>query len=251
MKSEKLTALFVDPQPESLEALRFQLNRLDIQVVATRSGAEAIAEIEKNKFAVVLMECNLPDMTGIKLLTKIKEQVDIPCMFYTSAEGDDYGVAADLAGASAFLFKSVPLGNVVTMIRITLHRESEKSHTVSRALKSRDEMERQIRDRRQKDSLIGAMSHAWGLDRDETYSLLVQFSRNHGIRIEKLAELQSDYQVELSSLNRQFGQRLADITPEALQQLRDFYLKETGRPIDQIRYPASIYQGDFFNLASK
>lgn len=53
------------------------------EVVSAKDGAEALAELEKQKFDLALLDINLPDTNGFELLGQIKEKYGIPVVLMT------------------------------------------------------------------------------------------------------------------------------------------------------------------------
>jgi len=72
--AEKL--LFVDDEPQVLEAIQ-RLLRKTFQIETAASGSEALSKLEhRGPFAVIVCDMRMPEMDGIRLLSKIK--VDFP-----------------------------------------------------------------------------------------------------------------------------------------------------------------------------
>ncbi len=68
--------LIVDDEMETLKALRSTIERatqFKSEVVAVESGEEALDELEKQDFDLVLSDNRLPGVSGIELLTRIKD----------------------------------------------------------------------------------------------------------------------------------------------------------------------------------
>ena len=61
----------------------------DVEVTAVATGAEALGALASRRFACAVLDLGLPDMTGIELLTKVKDlegQRDLPIIIYTGKE---------------------------------------------------------------------------------------------------------------------------------------------------------------------
>jgi len=68
--------LIVDDEKETLKALRSTIeraNQFKSEVVTVESGEEALDELEKQDFDLVLSDNRLPGLSGIELLTRIKD----------------------------------------------------------------------------------------------------------------------------------------------------------------------------------
>jgi signal transduction histidine kinase len=75
----QLTALIVDDQAPNLRVLARLFSLLGVQTVAADSGAKALEFISKSNFDFVISDINMPVMTGIELLKRIKlVNADLP-----------------------------------------------------------------------------------------------------------------------------------------------------------------------------
>jgi DNA-binding NarL/FixJ family response regulator len=76
---------------------------------AFESGEEAVKAIPALNPAVVLMDINLPGMSGTQCVKKLKEKMPgLQCMMLTVYENSDRIFAALSAGACGYLLKSTP-----------------------------------------------------------------------------------------------------------------------------------------------
>ncbi len=83
----KANILIVDDLPEKLLVFSTVLEELGQNVVAVRSGREALREILQREFAVILLDVNMPDLDGFEtaaLIRQYKRAVDTPIIFITS-----------------------------------------------------------------------------------------------------------------------------------------------------------------------
>jgi len=98
-------------------------NKLDKGLVIATSGKEALAALQNKSRAdlpqLILLDINLPDISGIDLLTSIKKDSnlrDIPVVILTgSNEDQDIQESYDL-GAGSYLVK--PISNDALMLVI-------------------------------------------------------------------------------------------------------------------------------------
>ena len=73
------------------------------------SAEEALKEIPRQKPSVVLMDINLPAMSGIQCVEKLKEMdPTMQIMMFTVYENSDQVFEALVAGACGYLLKSTP-----------------------------------------------------------------------------------------------------------------------------------------------
>jgi len=85
--AERADILIVDDLPEKLLVFETVLGDLDQNLVFARSGADALRQILRRDFAVILLDVNMPDMDGFETATLIrsyKRAAHTPIIFITS-----------------------------------------------------------------------------------------------------------------------------------------------------------------------
>lgn len=101
--------LLVDDRPENLVALEALLQPLDLELVLAKSGLEALKEILRQDFALILLDVQMPGMDGFKTASLIKEREKsqtIPIIFVTANNRDEEFVAEGYqAGAVDYIQK--------------------------------------------------------------------------------------------------------------------------------------------------
>jgi DNA-binding NarL/FixJ family response regulator len=100
---------------------------------AFESGEEALKAIPALNPAVVLMDINLPGMTGTHCVKKLKERMPkLQCMMLTVYENSDRIFAALSAGASGYLLKSTPPERLLEAIQDMQNGGSPMSSHIAR-----------------------------------------------------------------------------------------------------------------------
>ncbi len=86
----KASILLVDDNLENLLALRSILEDLDQNLVAVRSGEEALIRLRQDEFAVVLLDTQMPGLDAFQTAKLIRKENlrQIPIIFMTALEGD-------------------------------------------------------------------------------------------------------------------------------------------------------------------
>ena len=105
----KPVLLIIDDEGTLLDVLqrRFE-SRYDVQVA--ESGAKGLALLQNTMPAVILLDLRMPDMDGIEVLKRIKEQDPaIPVVLFSAYAEVDIAVQAMKLGADHFLSKPVQL----------------------------------------------------------------------------------------------------------------------------------------------
>src|SRR4029077_15791036 len=89
--SDKTNILIVDDLPEKVLVYRSILEDLGQNLVFARSGDEALREVLRQEFAVILLDVNMPGMNGFEtaaLIRRRKKSALTPIIFIT-AFGDE------------------------------------------------------------------------------------------------------------------------------------------------------------------
>src|ERR1700740_2183044 len=85
----KVSILLVDDQPSRLLTYESVLNGFGWNLVAARSGLEALEKLMREEFAVVLMDVSMPDMDGFEAARLIHEHPRFertPIIFVTGVQ---------------------------------------------------------------------------------------------------------------------------------------------------------------------
>jgi DNA-binding NarL/FixJ family response regulator len=89
-----------------------------------RSGADAVAAALRNRAAVVLIDFELPDMSGPAAAAMIRaKRPDVAIVFHSAEDSETALVDAIDAGASAYLTKSATPAEIVEAVRRGGHGE--------------------------------------------------------------------------------------------------------------------------------
>ena len=84
---EKTKILLVDDIEMNLVLLEEMLEELDLHIFKASSGMEALEIAQKHRFALVLLDVQMPDMDGFETaenLCKIEGNKDLPIIFVTA-----------------------------------------------------------------------------------------------------------------------------------------------------------------------
>jgi two-component system nitrate/nitrite response regulator NarL len=133
---DKIRILLVDDHTLFREGMKALLGRQEsIEVIGEAgNGAEGVEKTLELSPDVVLMDLNLPDMTGVDALKKILEQrPDTKLLILTVSEDDEDLFAAVRAGAMGYLLKNVESDRLVSSV----HQVARGEATVSAALTDR------------------------------------------------------------------------------------------------------------------
>src|SRR3954454_12470088 len=91
----------------------------DMEVVAEAGdGVEALQTLRATAVDVVLMDVRMPKLDGVETTRRICSEPDPPkVLILTTFDLDEYAFSGLKAGASGFMLKDVPPGDLLTAIR--------------------------------------------------------------------------------------------------------------------------------------
>jgi CheY-like chemotaxis protein/signal transduction histidine kinase/CHASE3 domain sensor protein len=78
--------LVVEDDPRQRESIRHLLSNGDVQITAVASAGDALASLKATTFDCMVMDFNLPDLSGYDLLEKMSQEEDVafpPVIIYT------------------------------------------------------------------------------------------------------------------------------------------------------------------------
>jgi DNA-binding NarL/FixJ family response regulator len=134
-----IRVLIVDDEELVRTGLRLILEaEPDLTVVGTASdGAAAVAQVRRLRPDVVLMDIRMPGLDGLAATRQILGGDDVPAckvVILTTFDVDEHVYEALRAGASGFLLKDVPAGQLVHAIRVAAAGEALLAPSVTRRL---------------------------------------------------------------------------------------------------------------------
>ncbi|HZJ07612.1 MAG TPA: response regulator transcription factor [Nocardioidaceae bacterium] len=133
-----IRVLLADDEQLLREGLRVILDlQSDIEVVAEAAdGIETLALVDEHHPDVVVMDIQMPRMDGL-MVTERLEKTPRPrakILILTSFDLDEYLFRALKAGASGFLLKDVPRGQLVSAVRTVAAGDELLSPDITRRL---------------------------------------------------------------------------------------------------------------------
>lgn len=131
-----MSILLVEDDEDFRDTSARWMERKGYQVAAAASGAEALGLCDRRRFDVGVFDMNMPGMSGLELLQRIRDDhVDIEVIILTGQGTIDSAVQAMKLGASDYLTKPCPLGDLehrceLARDRGRLRRENERLRTI-------------------------------------------------------------------------------------------------------------------------
>lgn len=137
MTDEPLQVLLVDDHPLVREGLRALLTALSGMSIAGEcgTGEEAITQSQTLHPDIILMDLNLPDISGIEATRRILHtNPQIAILALTMLEDDASVFGAMRAGARGYLLKGAGKDEVVRAITVVAHGEAIFSPQIAQRL---------------------------------------------------------------------------------------------------------------------
>jgi two-component system OmpR family response regulator len=126
-------ALVVDDEQKIVEVLSSYLQDEGFEVTGAFDGAEAVRLALSEPFDVILLDLNLPKMSGVEVFKAIRKVSDVPILMVTSRdEAVDRIVGLEL-GADDYIAKPFNPREVVARVKNIINRVEHKP-TVTRVV---------------------------------------------------------------------------------------------------------------------
>jgi len=88
------------------------------QVFSASNGLEGITEYEKNKPDLIVSDIQMPQMDGLQMLKRLREQKSDAIFIITTAYGsEDYAIDALRSGANNYLKKPIERKNLLSLLK--------------------------------------------------------------------------------------------------------------------------------------
>ncbi|MCL4303993.1 MAG: response regulator transcription factor [Anaerolineae bacterium] len=133
-KTEAIRVVLADDHTVVRKGIReFLEEEGDIQVVAeATTGIEAVALTVEHQPEVAVLDIQMPEMTGIEAARQIKAKIpDVQVLVLTAYDDDPYIFAMLQAGASGYVLKTAPSGELIRAVRTVAAGGSALDPTVT------------------------------------------------------------------------------------------------------------------------
>ncbi len=127
MKKFDQTILVVDDDPDIQEVLKDRLESLGYRVLVASGGKEGLDFLEKQSPQIVLLDIEMPGMSGLDVLKEIRlREIDVTVVMITAYGTIERAVQAMKEGAYDFIPKPFEPEHIALTVRKALERESLK-----------------------------------------------------------------------------------------------------------------------------
>ena len=116
--------LVVDDEPQIRRVLHATLSSNGYEVVEAKSGQEAVEMVVTERPELILLDVNMPGMSGLEACNKIRMSFDGPIIMVTVRNAERDKIAALDAGADDYVVKPFAIGELLARIRAALRRSN-------------------------------------------------------------------------------------------------------------------------------
>ena len=141
--------LIVDDRKENLVATEKVLKNLDATIFKATSGNEALSLMLRNRFALVLLDVQMPEMNGFEtamLMQEHESMAGVPIIFVTAISKEErYATQAAEIGAVDYIFKPINPDILRSKVKVylDLYIQHEQIMKLNKTLsQSNEELER-------------------------------------------------------------------------------------------------------------
>ncbi len=114
--------LVVDDEPQIRRVLKMALSAEDYFVVDAKSAEECFEKLREDRFDLVLVDVNMPGISGLEACQEIRSSSDIGIIMLTVRNSEADKVAALDAGADDYVTKPFSTPELLARIRAHLRR---------------------------------------------------------------------------------------------------------------------------------
>jgi DNA-binding response OmpR family regulator len=118
------TVLVVEDESSIASFVALYLKNAGYGVRMVGSGAEALAQIETEQPALVVLDLMLPDIDGIEVCRRIRQRSDVPVLMLTARDEDIDKIIGLEVGADDYLTKPFNPRELVARVKSILRRSA-------------------------------------------------------------------------------------------------------------------------------
>ena len=124
-KGIPMRVLLIEDEPTTARAIELMLTTEGFNVYSTDLGEEGVDLGKLYDYDIILLDLNLPDMTGVDVLAKVKGNSHLkrtPVVILTTSKEEEDLVASYKLGANSYVRKPVDFGEFAKVVNsIGLH----------------------------------------------------------------------------------------------------------------------------------
>ena len=123
------TVLIVDDEPQIRRVMRTTLTSQGYAILEAKTGEEALEKIRSDHPTLILLDVNLPGISGLDVCREIRQASDLPIIMLTVRNTECDKVQALDAGADDYVVKPFGAQELLARIRAALRRSAPEETT--------------------------------------------------------------------------------------------------------------------------
>jgi len=123
------TVLIVDDEPQIRRVMRTTLTSQGYAVLEAKTGEEALEKLRSDHPGLILLDVNLPGISGLDVCREIRQSSDVPIIMLTVRNTERDKVQALDAGADDYVVKPFGAQELLARIRAALRRSAPEEAT--------------------------------------------------------------------------------------------------------------------------
>ena len=121
--AKELRLLYVEDNKEARESTLRLLNNIFSDITVAVNGQEGLEKFHSKDFDLILTDINMPKMSGIEMITKIREvNHDVPILMLSAHNESEYFIETIKHGIEGFLLKPIELNQFMDMIKRSIEK---------------------------------------------------------------------------------------------------------------------------------
>lgn len=117
--------LIIDDEPEQLLAHKIFLQTKECQVDFAGDLSHTFSLLQKNSYNLILLDVNMPEMSGFDLCAKLISLTSVPIIFLSGLSEEENQLAGFTAGGTDYIFKNTSLELFWAKIQARLQNTKE------------------------------------------------------------------------------------------------------------------------------
>ena len=119
--------LIVEDEEQLQRMLRSALTQAGYMVVTAKSGLEALEQLVRHEFGVVLLDLGLPDMDGKEVIAQARSISRAPMLVVSARGSEREKIAALDLGANDYVEKPFGVGELLARVRANLRQAAPRA----------------------------------------------------------------------------------------------------------------------------
>jgi two-component system KDP operon response regulator KdpE len=116
--------LIIEDDPAITRAVNVGLSGFGFEVITSATGGEGLDMIRRVAPQVVLLDLGLPDMDGLDLCVRIRDESNVPVIVLTARGAEYEKITALDSGADDYITKPFGMGELLARIRVAMRHAS-------------------------------------------------------------------------------------------------------------------------------